>query len=62
VHDLHERDLDGVSVLEHGHGEVERGGGLRVQLDALALPILVKETEAAFAKSRGAALGPLVLI
>jgi hypothetical protein len=43
VHDLHERDLDGVSVLEHGHGEVERGGGLRVQLDALVLPILVKE-------------------
>jgi hypothetical protein len=28
---LRERDLDGVGVLEHGHGEAERGGGLRIQ-------------------------------
>jgi hypothetical protein len=59
AHDLHEGDLDGVGVLEHGHGEAKRGGGLRVQLDLLALPILVKETEAASAKSRGAALGAI---
>jgi len=59
AHDLHEGDLDGVGVLEHGHGEAERGGGLRVQLNLLALPILVKETEAASAKSRGAALGAI---
>lgn len=45
AHDLHERDLDGVGVLEHGQGEAERGGGLRVQRNALALPVLVKETE-----------------
>ena len=57
AHDLHERDLDGVGVLEHGHGEAERGGGLGVQRNALALPVLVKETEAASAESRGAALG-----
>jgi hypothetical protein len=59
AHDLHERDLDGVGVLEHGHGEAKRGGGLRVQLDLLALPILVKETEAASAESRGTALGAI---
>ena len=57
AHDLHERDLDGVSVLEHRHGEAERGGGVGVQRNALALPVLVKETEAASAESRGAALG-----
>jgi hypothetical protein len=59
AHDLHEGDLDGVGVLKHGHGKAERGGGLRVQLDALALPVLVKETEAASAKSRGAALSAI---
>jgi hypothetical protein len=57
--DLHKGDLDGVGVLEDGHGEVKRGGGLGAQLDALGLPVLVKETKAASAKSRGATLGAI---
>ena len=27
AHDLHEGDLDGVGVLEHGHGEAEGAAG-----------------------------------
>ncbi len=59
AHDLHKSDLDGVGVLEHGHGEAVGGRGLGVQGNALALPFLVKETIAAIAKSRGAALGAI---
>ena len=65
AHDLHERDLDGVGVLEDGHGEAGRlGVGLgvqrnAVQRNALAPPFVVKETVAALAKSRGAALGAI---
>ena len=46
AHDLHERDLDGVGVLEHG--QVERGAGaagaVGVEDDAGFLPILMEIT------------------
>ena len=57
AHDLHEGDLNGVSVLEDGQGESKAVGRFGVQLDALALPVFVKEAKAASAKSRRAALG-----
>ena len=57
AHDLHEGDLNGVSVLEDGQGESKAVGRFGVQLDALALPVFVKEAETASAKSRRAALG-----
>ena len=57
AHDLHEGDLNGVGVLEDGQGESGVVGRFGVQLDALALPVFVKETEATSAKSRRAALG-----
>ena len=59
AHDLHEGDLDGIGVLEDGHGETERGGGRGVQGNVLALPFFVKETVAALAQSGGAALGAI---
>jgi hypothetical protein len=44
AHDLHERDLDGICVLEHG--QVERGasaaGAVGVEHDAGFLPILME--------------------
>jgi len=57
AHDLHEGDLNGVSVLEDGQGESKVVGRFGVQLDALALPVFVKEAKAASAESRRAALG-----
>jgi len=59
AHDLHEGDLDGIGVLEDGHGETEWGGGRGVQGNVLALPFFVKETVAALAQSGGAALGAI---
>jgi hypothetical protein len=58
AHDLHERDLDGVGVLEDGEEEagVAVAGTVAIQFDALFLKALVKETEAVAAKRGRAAL------
>ncbi len=58
AHDLHERDLDGVGVLEHGEfddgGEAERAGAVEVNMSGA--PAIMEVAEAAAAKRGRAAL------
>jgi hypothetical protein len=61
AHDLHEGDLNGVSVLEDGK---DKGGGtaagaVRVEADAFFLMALVEETETIAAQSGRTALSAI---
>ena len=59
AHDLHERDLDRLGVLEHGH--IDHGaaaaGAVGVEDDASVAPTLVKVTEMLAPEGGRSALG-----
>jgi hypothetical protein len=59
AHDLHERDLDGVGVLEHGQVEYGAGaaGAVGVEDDAGFLPAFVEEAEVVASEGGRSALG-----
>lgn len=59
AHDLHERDLDGVGVLEDGEDEIGAATAFAVgvQFDLLLLKAFVEEAETVVAKSGRSALG-----
>ena len=59
AHDLHERDLDGFGVLEHGHIDdgAAAAGAIGVEDDASVAPTLVKVTEMLAPEGGRSALG-----
>jgi hypothetical protein len=59
AHDLHERDLDGVGVLEHGEIEGDAGatGAVGVEDDAGFMPALMEKAEVVTSQGGRSALG-----
>jgi hypothetical protein len=59
AHDLHERDLDRIGILEDGQGEIGRGCAfaIGVEFDLLLLRAFVEEAETVAGKCGRSALG-----
>jgi hypothetical protein len=64
LHDLHDRELDGVGVFEHGQGDAGRpdpSGASRVDEELALVPALMEVAEALFLEGGRATLGAVDL-